>query len=125
VLLRGDWTPASGHGVGREIVERVARGEVTAVFCGNDQMALGLVHALAEAGVSVPGDVSIVGFDDIPEAAHFLPPLTTVRQDFEALGRLIMTTVEAVLAGDSTPVASIATELVVRGSTAAPGPVVD
>jgi DNA-binding LacI/PurR family transcriptional regulator len=125
VLLRGDWTPASGHGVGREIVERVARGEVTAVFCGNDQMALGLVHALAEAGVSVPGDVSIVGFDDIPEAAHFLPPLTTVRQDFEALGRLIMTTVEAVLAGDSTPVASIPTELVVRGSTAAPGPVVD
>jgi len=120
VLLRGDWTPASGHRVGRELVDRVAAGEVTAVFCGNDQMALGLVHAFAEAGVSVPGDVSIVGFDDIPEAAHFLPSLTTVRQDFEALGRLIMTTVEAVLAGDSTPVASLPTELVVRGSTAAP-----
>jgi DNA-binding LacI/PurR family transcriptional regulator len=117
VLLRGDWTPASGHALGRELA---GRDEVTAVFCANDQMALGVVHALDEAGVRVPDDVSIVGFDDIPEAEHFLPPLTTVRQDFEALGRRIMDTVQAVLAGDETPVAPMTPELVVRLSTAAP-----
>ena len=49
-------------------------------------MALGLIHAFRAAGFDVPGDVSIVGFDDIPESAHFWPPLTTVRQDFGELG---------------------------------------
>ncbi|NRD25153.1 LacI family DNA-binding transcriptional regulator [Frigoribacterium sp. VKM Ac-2836] len=117
VLLRGDWTPGSGHRIGRELV---ARDDVTAVFCGNDQMALGVVHAYVDAGCVVPRDVSIVGFDDIPEAEHFVPPLTTVRQDFEALGRRLMTTVEAVLAGDDAPVAALDPELVVRRSTARP-----
>ena len=59
----------------------------TAVFSSNDQMALGLIHAFREAGLDVPGDVSVAGFDDIPESAHFWPPLTTVRQDFGQLGR--------------------------------------
>ena len=58
----------------------------TAVFSSNDQMALGVIHAFREAGLDVPRDVSIVGFDDIPESAHFWPPLTTVRQDFGDLG---------------------------------------
>ena len=59
------------------------RDDVTAVFCANDQMALGLLRALCEAGrVRCPRDVSVVGFDDIPEAAYLIPPLTTVRQDF-------------------------------------------
>jgi DNA-binding LacI/PurR family transcriptional regulator len=56
------------------------------VFSSNDQMALGLIHAFRAAGLDVPRDVSIVGFDDIPESAHFWPPLTTVRQDFRNLG---------------------------------------
>jgi DNA-binding LacI/PurR family transcriptional regulator len=116
-LLRGDWTPASGHRLGLELA---GRGDVTAVFCANDQMALGAVHAFCDAGLDVPRDVSIVGFDDVPEAAHFLPPLTTVRQDFEVLGRRIMDTVEAVLAGDDQAVAAMLPELVVRSSTAAP-----
>ena len=60
---------------------------VTAIFCSNDQMALGALRALQEAGRSVPHDVSVVGFDDVPESAYFLPPLTTVRQDFVELGR--------------------------------------
>ena len=60
---------------------------MTAVFCANDPMALGLLRALSEQGRRVPEDVSVVGFDDIPEAAYFLPPLTTVRQDFGELGR--------------------------------------
>ncbi|MGI5380114.1 LacI family DNA-binding transcriptional regulator [Streptomyces sp. CA-251387] len=81
--LIGDWSADSGYELGRRLA---ARPDVTAVFASNDQMALGLLHALHEAGRSVPGDVSVVGYDDIPEAAHFLPPLTTVRTDFAEIG---------------------------------------
>ena len=63
---------------------------ITAVFAANDQMALGLVHGLSERGLRVPDDISVVGFDDLPDARHFLPPLTTVRQDFAALGALAL-----------------------------------
>lgn len=59
----------------------------TAILSGNDLMALGAIRALREAGLRVPEDVSIVGFDDIAEAAYFDPPLTTVRQDFDVLGK--------------------------------------
>ncbi|HET7387422.1 MAG TPA: LacI family DNA-binding transcriptional regulator [Nocardioidaceae bacterium] len=83
-LLHGDWSPRSGYAAGQEIVDR---DEVTAVFAGNDQMALGLVHALASRGRRVPEDVSVVGFDDIPEAEFMLPALTTVWQDFDEVGR--------------------------------------
>lgn len=78
----GDWSVGSGYECGKLIAP-----EATAVFCANDQMALGLIHALVSAGRRVPDDVSVIGFDDIPEAAHSLPPLTTVHQDFEAVGR--------------------------------------
>ncbi|WP_167132492.1 LacI family DNA-binding transcriptional regulator [Paramicrobacterium chengjingii] len=80
----GDWSSDFGYRSGSELF---ADGSVTAVVSGNDQMALGLIHALRERGLDVPGDISIVGFDDIPEARHFWPPLTTVRQDFTELGR--------------------------------------
>ncbi|WP_285040205.1 LacI family DNA-binding transcriptional regulator [Plantibacter sp. LMC-P-059a] len=83
----GDWTPTSGYVIGRRLDE-----EVTAVFAANDQMALGLIHALTEQGVRVPLDFSVVGFDDIPEAEHLSPPLTTVRQDFELVGRTMLAT---------------------------------
>jgi DNA-binding LacI/PurR family transcriptional regulator len=67
------------------------------VFSSNDQMALGLIHAFREAGLDVPRDVSIVGFDDIPESAHFWPPLTTVRQDFSQVGeRCVSMLIEAI-----------------------------
>ncbi|MDO0909704.1 LacI family DNA-binding transcriptional regulator [Streptomyces sp. DT2A-34] len=81
--LIGDWSADSGYELGRRLARRP---DVTAVFVSNDQMALGLLHALHEAGRSVPEDVSVVGYDDIPEAAHFLPPLTTVRTDFAEIG---------------------------------------
>ncbi|RKR72947.1 substrate-binding domain-containing protein [Frondihabitans australicus] len=124
--VRGDWSPESGYRLGADLADRVEAGELTAIFSSNDQMALGLLHAFAERGVRVPEQVSIVGFDDVPEAAHFYPPLTTVRQDFGALGRQIMRTVEAQLAGPSAePAASAppesdptAPQLVVRASTA-------
>ncbi|SDS93384.1 DNA-binding transcriptional regulator, LacI/PurR family [Nocardioides scoriae] len=82
--LEGDWTVASGYDAGT----RLARDpEVTAVFVANDHMAIGVLHALHEAGRSVPGDVSVVGFDDLPESEFLIPPLTTVRQDFVTVGR--------------------------------------
>jgi len=122
-VVRGDWTADSGYRIGLALggpAAREAGDGLTAVFCANDQMALGVLHAFAELRITVPDQVSIIGFDDVPEAAHYFPPLTTVRQDFGALGRKIMATVESLLAGgpdDVPPVAAPA--LVVRASTAA------
>lgn len=83
-VLRGDWTSESGYAAG-QLLGRMP--EVSAVFVANDAMALGVLHALHERGRRVPDDVSVVGFDDVPDAAHYIPPLTTVRQDFEAVAR--------------------------------------
>ncbi|MEU7894495.1 LacI family DNA-binding transcriptional regulator [Nonomuraea sp. NPDC049152] len=80
----GDWSPRSGYAAGKRLA---AIEGVTAVFAANDQMALGVLRAFTEAGVKVPEQISIVGFDDIPESEFFSPPLTTVRQDFDAVGR--------------------------------------
>lgn len=80
--VRGDWSAASGF----DSVARMPASGVTAIFAANDQMALGALRALAESGRRVPDDVAVIGFDDIADAADFQPPLTTVRQDFDALG---------------------------------------
>jgi DNA-binding LacI/PurR family transcriptional regulator len=114
-LLRGDWTAHSGYELGESLL-RIP--DVTAVFVANDQMALGLLRRLHEAGREVPRDLSLVGFDDIPEAAYFTPPLTTVRQDFAELGRHCVHLLLARIEGASAiPRVIVATELVVRGST--------
>jgi DNA-binding LacI/PurR family transcriptional regulator len=116
-VVRGDWSAESGFAAAP------ALGPATAVFCANDQMALGLLRAVAESGRTVPADVSVVGFDDIPEAANFLPPLTTVRQDFPALAQQAVTALIAAVEGDGTatdpavPVV-VPTRLVERASTA-------
>ncbi|WP_295013040.1 LacI family DNA-binding transcriptional regulator [uncultured Microbacterium sp.] len=81
--LRGDWSAADGYRRGAVLA---ADPDVTAVFAANDQMALGLLRAVADAGRRVPDDVAVLGFDDIADAAEFRPPLSTVRQDFAALG---------------------------------------
>ena len=83
-VLRGDWSAGSGFRLAQQLLERP---KLTAVFVANDQMAVGVLRALAEGNRAVPGDVSIVGFDDVPEAGFFIPPLTTVRQDFDEMGR--------------------------------------
>jgi DNA-binding LacI/PurR family transcriptional regulator len=83
-VVRGDWSARSGYAAGRSLVGEKG---LDAVFVANDQMALGFLRACTEAGVSVPGEVRIVGFDDVPEAAYYTPPLTTVRQDFVEVGR--------------------------------------
>jgi DNA-binding LacI/PurR family transcriptional regulator len=113
-VLRGDWTPRSGYELGRELLEVP---DLTAVFVANDQMALGLLRRLHEAGREVPGQLSVVGFDDIPEAAYFSPPLTTVRQDFAELGRRCLHILLARIEGEPGPMRVVVEpELVVRDS---------
>lgn len=80
----GDWTAVGGYQATQQLLTEERT--FTGLIVGNDQMALGAMRALREAGLRVPEDVSVVGFDDIPEAICFEPPLTTVRQDFDALG---------------------------------------
>jgi len=80
----GDWTPASGYQVATALLHK--RTPFTALVAANDEMALGAIRALHEHGLRVPEDVSVIGFDDTPSSAFFEPPLTTVRQDFTALG---------------------------------------
>jgi DNA-binding LacI/PurR family transcriptional regulator len=84
VPLSGDWSPRSGYRCG-QLLAGVP--DLTAVFVANDQMALGVLRALDEARIRVPDDVSVVGFDDIPESEFYAPPLTTVSQDFSEVGR--------------------------------------
>jgi DNA-binding LacI/PurR family transcriptional regulator len=118
-LLSGDWSALSGYELGRRLA---AVHEITAIFAANDQMALGILCALAEAGRRVPDDVSIVGFDDIPEARFFSPPLTTVRQDFHEIGRqsfmLLLGEIDA--ARRSSVRVIVEPELRIRASTAPP-----
>jgi DNA-binding LacI/PurR family transcriptional regulator len=117
-IVRGDWTPSSGHAAGRTLAGRIRAGEdITAVFLANDQMALGLLAAMHEEGLEVPGDLSVVGFDDLPEAPYFTPPLTTVRQDFAELGRRGVQLVLARLAGETLHADLVPAPLLVRAST--------
>jgi DNA-binding LacI/PurR family transcriptional regulator len=122
--LVGDWSARAGYDLGRRLSrERSA----TAIFAANDQMALGILRAMHESGRAIPGEVSIVGFDDVPEAPYFTPPLTTVRQDFIEVGsrslRLLVRTIEA---GEPVGAGSLVEpQLVVRASTAVAGRDVD
>jgi DNA-binding LacI/PurR family transcriptional regulator len=114
--LNGDWSARSGYEAGR-VLARLP--EVTAVFAGNDHMALGLLRALHEFGRVVPDEVCVVGFDDMPEAAYFTPPLTSVRQDFSEVGRrcvrLLIGQIES--KGDAAECSVVTPELVVRRSS--------
>jgi len=82
--LHCGWTPRSGYAAGQKLA---ADPDVTAVLCGNDDLALGVIRAMHAAGRAIPGDVSVVGFDDTPMSEFLTPPLTTVRLDFAGLGR--------------------------------------
>lgn len=78
------WTPHSGYDAGRKLAADHA---ITALLCGNDDLALGVMRAMHEAGRAIPGEISVVGFDDTPVAEFLRPSLTTVRLDFAQLGR--------------------------------------
>lgn len=120
VPSQGDWTAESGYLAGRQIAHDPS---ITAVFCANDEMAAGLCRALHEAGRSVPGDVSVVGFDDIPLAEYFTPSMTTVAQDFPAIAhRLVDLLLEQIRDGNALKDVHllVPTRLVVRASTGPP-----
>ncbi|MEU6250502.1 LacI family DNA-binding transcriptional regulator [Glycomyces sp. NPDC047010] len=117
-IVVGDWSADFAYDFARGIQELP---DYTAVFVANDDMAVGLVHGLSERGFSVPGEISVVGFDDVPLSAHVLPPLTTVRQNFRALGVAIVDLLRAAIEDREIPrVTRIPAELLVRASTAAP-----
>jgi DNA-binding LacI/PurR family transcriptional regulator len=115
----GDWTPQSGYAAG----EAFSRSrDCTAVFAANDMMALGFMSAVQQAGLRVPADVSVVGFDDLPESAYLLPPLTTIRQDLDEVGKacvaLLLHRISA--PGEAPRRTVVPTQLVVRQSTTVP-----
>ncbi|MDE0571921.1 LacI family transcriptional regulator [Demequina sp. B12] len=114
-VLDGDWTSDSGYEAGKLIDP-----SATAIFSANDQMAFGVIHALSEAGVRVPHDVSLVGFDNTAEARHCLPPLTTVVQDFGAVGQAAVDLIGGLLQGHDVEPVLVAPSLELRESTAAP-----
>lgn len=117
-VLRGDWTPESGYRAAQELMDR---GDATAVFAANDQMALGALQAFHERGLRVPQDLSIVGFDNTPDSAAYWPALTTVQQHFDQVGKVAFDTLVSVIEGGGTPQAvSVPTTLIIRASTAAP-----
>ncbi|MFF8971811.1 LacI family DNA-binding transcriptional regulator [Streptomyces sp. NPDC014995] len=119
-VIEGDWSAASGYAAGRELA---LDSGLTAVFAANDDMAIGLIRALSDAGLRVPDDVSVVGFDDIPVSAYVTPPLTTVRQPFDAVAREgLRLLVRAVEKPDVElpPANDPPVELVLRASTAPP-----
>ncbi len=113
--MKGDWQISTGY----DIASRYDFSDITGIVCGNDHTALGVLRALRERGIGVPGDISVVGFDDIPEAAFFSPPLTTVRQDFFAIGQQAINGLLGQLEqGEPMESERIGLQLVVRESTA-------
>lgn len=120
-LLTGDWTAASGYQAGLKLAEDPT---ITAVFASNDQMAVGLLRAFTEQGICVPEEVSLVGVDELPEGAYLVPPLTTVRQGFEELGRRCLAVMLSQLESATTAqTAVVEPRLIVRASTAPCAPI--
>ncbi|MGB3731917.1 LacI family DNA-binding transcriptional regulator [Microbacterium sp.] len=115
-VIAGDWSAASGYAATAAVIES----GVTAVFSANDQMALGLLGGLHEAGLAVPGDVSVVGFDDIPDAAFYWPRLTTIRQDFTELARRAVAALVAGPDAAASALLPVAPALMRRDSVAPP-----
>ncbi|MHB8636220.1 MAG: LacI family DNA-binding transcriptional regulator [Fimbriimonadaceae bacterium] len=115
----GDFTPMGGFEAGRRMLERTPR--PTAIFCANDEMAAGLLQAAYSLGLSVPEDISVIGFDDVPTASLLHPSLTTVRQPLEELGAAALHALIAQINGDdAVPHIQFKTELIVRKSTTSP-----
>ncbi|MGV8873966.1 MAG: LacI family DNA-binding transcriptional regulator [Rhodococcus sp. (in: high G+C Gram-positive bacteria)] len=117
--LSGNWSAHSGFAAGNELAGIAG---VTAVFAGNDSMSLGILRALEVHGKRVPQDVSVVGFDDVPDAEFYSPPLTTIRQEFSEVGiRSVEILLQQIDSGNrSTRRSSIEPSLVIRSSTGPP-----
>lgn len=113
----GNWTAKSGYEAVQSLLESGA--EFTGLVVANDQMALGAIAALNKADLRIPADVSVVGFDDVPEAAYYLPALTTIRQDFSTLGAQSVAYLVSLMENVETPIRQRALypELIIRDST--------
>ena len=118
----GDWSIGSGQAAAAEILSWPRR--PTAIFAANDEMAIGAIHALAAAGVSVPGEISVVGFDDIDFAAVGSPALTTVRQPRYAMGQAAVEAVTARIEGRAAgePARILPFQCIIRASVGPPRP---
>lgn len=116
----GDWSVGSGYRAGTHIAGLPDADRPTAVFAANDQMAPGIMAAFREHGITIPGDVSVVGFDDAPEAAYYSPLLTSVHQDFHTLGSRVFTTLQTEIRGGGAEPFLVTPTLTVRSSTAPP-----
>ena len=117
-IIDGDWEIATGYRIASEL-DFDGR-SITALFVANDRMALGVLKACRERGFDVPSRISVVGFDDLEEAAYYSPPLTTLRQDFKTLGERAMGLLLNELAGgEGRKLDRLVPELMVRESTAA------
>jgi LacI family transcriptional regulator len=118
-LLHGDWSAASGYEA-LAAARRVT--DATAVVAANDQMALGAMLALKESGLRIPEDVSVVGVDDIPEAAYFDPPLTTLRNDFDRTGREAVLALIARIEGRPVPARTARPPMLLARRSSGPAP---
>ncbi len=116
-VLDGDWSAASGY---QALLTLLPDRLPQALLVANDQMALGAMRALHQHGVAIPADISLIGYDDTAESAWYQPPLTTVRQDLQQLGRISVERILAQLAGQTLRALPLETELVLRETTAAP-----
>jgi len=120
LLLPGDFTQNCGFIATKRLL--ALANPPTAIFAANDLSAFGAIMAIREAGMRVPPDISVIGFDDIPTAAQFYPPLTTIRQPIRQVGRSAVNTLLALIAGieAASPQVTLPTEIVLRASTAPP-----
>lgn len=118
-VILGDWAIETGYEVGNQLARR--KKVPTAIFAANDHQSIGLLKALAENKLVVPRDISIIGFDDIPESKFMNPSLSTVRQDFDELGRLAIKSMLIQLKEKRKPESlKITPELIKRESTQSP-----
>jgi DNA-binding LacI/PurR family transcriptional regulator len=118
-VIDGDWQIDTGYRIGKKL--DIDSKQVTALFIANDRMSLGFMHAMRQRGIEVPKRLSIVGFDDLEETAYSSPPLTTLRQDFKALGNRAMNLLLSEISGTVTKkLDRLVPELIQRSSTAAP-----
>jgi DNA-binding LacI/PurR family transcriptional regulator len=118
-FVAGNWSSSSGESAYKKLIDQYP--EMDAVFAANDQMALAVLNTAQQAGLRIPQDLAVIGFDDLAEAAYFNPPLTTIRQDLHQLGWLAVQKLlgKIEMGSESSPAEAITLqpELVVRLST--------